>query len=152
MQREQWDLVWVSNYNRIFALFSWFPISNIRHYSVHSEYSHYSVGFEFRIFATIRSEANIRLRNHYSKTESSNRIFEIRLTALIRAAAMAMREHTNTCRSRMTGQRLLCEFWLIQIDLPAIFDRTGWILSQFWLIQRELPAIFDRTGWICLNL
>ena len=45
---------------RIFILFGWVRISNIRHYSVCSEYSHYSVGFEFQIFATIRSVANIR--------------------------------------------------------------------------------------------
>ena len=58
-----------------------------------TEYSHYSVGFEFRIFATIRtirSEANIRLRNRACvitirkrRRVIEYRIFEIRWTALI---------------------------------------------------------------------
>ena len=74
-------MIWVLECIRCVLDVSGFTIplmTLIVHYSVSSEYSHYSVGFEFRIFATIRSEANIRLRNYYSKTESSNRIPNIR--------------------------------------------------------------------------
>ena len=65
--------------------FGWVRISNIRHYSICSEYSHYSVGLEFRIFATIRSVANIC---HYSVGSEYSHYsveFEFQIFATIRS-------------------------------------------------------------------
>ena len=50
-------MIWVLECIRCVLDVSGFTIplmTLIVHYSVSSEYSHYSVGFEFRIFATIR--------------------------------------------------------------------------------------------------
>ena len=103
------------------------------------------------LYQFYRSRINIQpywgLQNSTHKAEHNNKAaYKIVPKIYTRQNCTHKKAHTK-CRGvarrvfRGPMHRVFpCHFWPNGLDLP-----------QFWPTQRNLPAWFDRTGWICLT-